>query len=88
MTRLSMSMSAVLLTMTLTPAAQAYGTDPASDALEDIAQIGLSLPAEPALEGTCRMPLTAETAQILALPDNWRDEAQTDAANMACRSTQ
>ncbi|MDX8354406.1 hypothetical protein [Cognatiyoonia sp. IB215182] len=88
MTRLSISFAAALLTMTLTPTAHAYGTDPSADALQDILQIGLELPSQVKAEGTCQMKLTPAMAQMLALPADWRGDAQNDQVDVACSGAQ
>jgi len=88
MTRLSISFTAALLTMTLTPAVHAYGTEPSADALQDILQIGLELSSEVRAEGTCQRKLTPAMAQVLALPADWRGEAQNDQVDVACSGAQ
>ncbi|MDX8347705.1 hypothetical protein SLH49_06875 [Cognatiyoonia sp. IB215446] len=88
MTRLSISMAAAFLTMTLTPAAQAYGTDPAADTLSELTQIGLELPSEARTTETCQVRLTPAMAELLGLPSDWRDDTLTGATKVACNAGQ
>ncbi|MEO0930333.1 MAG: hypothetical protein AAFY14_06745 [Pseudomonadota bacterium] len=84
MTRLSISTAAVLLTITIAPAAQAFGTDPAPETLGEISQISLMTQAETAPAGTCTVKVSPAMADMLGLPDDWRIGDQDTLTAIAC----
>lgn len=84
MTKLSITMAATYLLISLAPAANAYGTDPAEDTLQDISQVAFNAFDTAEADGTCKINVTPELASILGLSDDWRtgDDAVTTA--VAC----
>lgn len=84
MTRLSISMAAVLLTMSLAPAAQAYGTDPADDTLSRLSQISFAAADTADAAGTCTIKVTPSLDAVLALPDDWRTGDTAKLTTVAC----
>lgn len=77
MTKLSISLAAVMLSVTFAPSAQAYWFEPTQ-------AVALPAAAAPQLadaEGVCAVAITPILAEILALPDDWRgsttDHTQT-----------
>lgn len=83
MTRLSISMAATFLMISLAPAAQAYGTDPAEDTLRDISQV-VFVAQDHAADGTCQINVTPALASILGLPDDWRTGEAGTVTALAC----
>ena len=88
MTRLSISMTAALLTMTLAPAASAYGTDPAPDTLRNISHVSLVNAQVEASAGTCKVTVTPAMAEMLGRPDNWRIGDEATLTAVACNGDQ
>ncbi len=73
MTKLSISLAAMMLSVTLAPAASAYSTEPAPQSFAQISQVGMSLPQAADLDGTCAVKVTPILASILGLSDDWRE---------------
>lgn len=84
MTRFSTSMAITCLMMSLAPAAQAYGTDPATHTLRDISQVGYITDDHAVADGTCQIKVTPELASILGLSDDWRTGEAGTVTALAC----
>ncbi len=81
MTKLSMTLASVALTLALAPPALAYSTEPAADMLHQIIQ-GAPQPApSQTIAGTCILESDADFAALLGLPAGLaiapEDDAQT-----------
>ena len=85
MTKLSISLAAVMLSVTFAPAAHAYSTEPAPQTLHQISQIAPLGPQSVKVEGTCTVQVTPILASILGLPDDWRANAKAlSQTSVAC----
>ncbi len=84
MTKLSISMAATLLMISLAPAANAYSIDPAEDMLQEISQLGYVADDLAEADGSCQFTVTPELAQILGLQSDWRTGDTTAIASVAC----
>ena len=84
MTKLSLTMTAALLTMTLAPAAQAYGTDPEPDTRIALTDLRLAAQDTHPNDVSCAFRVTAELAEILGLPDDWRTPDNGQDMAVAC----
>ncbi len=85
MTKLSISLAAAMLSITLAPAAQAYNTDPAPQTLHQITQITPVGPQSIKVDGTCSVQITPTLASILGLSGDWRSgNMHAVQTSMAC----
>lgn len=76
MTKLSISLAAVMLSFTFAPHGHAYGTEPAPQTLQQISQITPVGPQSTKVEGTCTVKVTPILASILGLQKDWRTNDQ------------
>jgi hypothetical protein len=85
MPRLSITLSAVVLSMSLAPSAFAYATDPAPDAFHQIALVG-DFDAQSALSTeACVIKVTPQLAEVIGLNPDWREDvAANGQTSMAC----
>ena len=83
MTKLSISMSTLLLVMSLASTANAYGTDPADDTLNTLSQISFAADSA-AADGTCAIKITPALEAVLGLPADWRTGDDTKLTVVAC----
>lgn len=85
MTKLSISLAAVVLSFTFTPSVHAYGTEPAPQTLQQISQITPVGPQSTKVEGACTVKVTPVLAAILGLQKDWRTQDQPLAqSTVAC----
>jgi hypothetical protein len=84
MTRLSISIAAVLLTMTLVPSANAYGTDPAPQTLSTLSDVRFVVQDTAIADGTCTLQITPAVASILGMADDWRTGGDVTGTAVAC----
>ena len=84
MTKLTLTLTAAFLTMTLAPAAQAYGTDPVADTLITLSNVQFVAEGAQTSDGTCAATITPALAEMLGLPDDWRTGDDADATAVAC----
>jgi hypothetical protein len=85
MPKLSISLAAVMLSVSLSPAAYAYGTEPAPQTLLQISEVFPADPQSAKIEGTCSAPMTPDLAEILGLSDVRRGyDTQRVLTSLAC----
>ncbi len=84
MTKLSISLAAVILSVTFGPAANAYGVEPETQSITLASLQSSSSPIITA-EGACAIELAPVLASILNLPQDWQDSAtQPIQTSLAC----
>ncbi len=85
MTKLSISLAAAMLSVTLAPTAQAYSTEPAPQTLHQISQLTPLGPQSVKVESVCTVQVSPLLASLLGLQDDWRTDRQTPAqSTVAC----
>lgn len=87
MTRLSISIAASILTITLAPAAAAYATDPDDGMLREVSELRLLAEVDAVPTDICTVKVSSEMAQLLGLPENWRIEDGDTVSAMACNTS-
>lgn len=85
MNTLSSTLAAILLSLSLAPAASAYGTEPESQSFARISPIAMSMPQTAHDGDTCVVEITPDLASIIGLSDDWRPKGpQTQQTALAC----
>lgn len=85
MTKLSISLAAVMLSVTLAPAAQAYSTESGPQLLYQISKIKPLGPQSVKVEDACTLLVTPILASILGLQDDGRpDQKRPPQSTVAC----
>lgn len=84
MTKLSISLAAAMLSVTFAPTAGAYSFEPASQPLDTLTQTVASSSRTALADGVCTVRITPILAEILALPDGWRSNAEVAQTALAC----
>lgn len=85
MTRLSITLASVALTLAFAPTAQAYSTEPAPDMLHQIIQGAPQAPQAEAVSGTCNFEDDVDLAALLGLPVALGSESKRNVQTaMAC----
>ncbi|WP_108816183.1 hypothetical protein [Loktanella sp. Alg231-35] len=85
MTKLSISFAAAMLSVSLVPAANAYGTEPVPQSYASLTRVAMLPTVASDHEGTCAVSMAPLLASILGLSDDASDDkAARPQASLAC----
>lgn len=85
MTKLSISFAAAMLSVSLAPAAGAYGTEPAPQSYATLTEVAMLPAVAGDQDGTCPLPMAPLLASILGLSVEGSDDmADRSSTTLAC----